>query len=91
MKIHTLMAAVVSASFLTACMPMTPYLDAHYGETAQMAVAQQTINPDAAQNTNPVKGVDGTTAKNAIELYHNASKAPPATTNIFNIGIGSGQ
>lgn len=91
MKIHTLIAGVVSISLLSACVPMTPYLDAHYGETVKMAVAQQTINPDASQNINPVKGVDGTTAKNAIDLYHNTSKAPPPATNIFNIGIGSSQ
>src|SRR5437899_12128733 len=90
MKILTIVAACVASGLLTACVQPTPYLDEHYGEAYRMAVAHQTINPDAAQNRNPVNGVDGVTARNVMQTYQNTSKEPPPSTNIFNIGIGSG-
>jgi hypothetical protein len=87
MKTLTIVIAPIAAALLTAC-ASAPYLDSHLGESVNIAKAQQTINLNASQNTNPVYGVDGVTARNAIQLYQNSSKERPPSTNIFNIGIG---
>jgi uncharacterized protein YcfL len=88
MKTLTIVIAPIAAVLLSAC-ASAPYLDSHLGESVNMAKAQQTVNLDASQNKNPVFGIDGQTAKNTIDRYHSASKEPPASTNIFNIGIGN--
>ena len=61
----TLMA-VLPVCLLTACVPMSPNLDSHFGEAVNMAKAQQTVNPDASKNPDPVSGVDGKAAQSAI-------------------------
>ena len=47
----------------------TPDTDARLGESVNIMKAQQTINPDASRNTNPVAGIDGKAARAAMEQY----------------------
>ena len=54
------------------------------------AKAQQIINPDAALNKDPVAGIDGQAADAAMDRYHKSFVTPPATPNVFNIGVTSG-
>lgn len=67
----------------------TPVLDDHFGYAVNMAKSQQTINPDASLNTDPVAGIDGVAADNAIDRYHKITKEPQPTFNIGG-GIGGG-
>jgi hypothetical protein len=67
----------------------TPYLDSRFGSAVNAAKAQQTINPDASRNTDPVAGLDGTPAKDSIERYQNTFKEPPPTFEIFGITGGA--
>ncbi|MFC5301303.1 hypothetical protein [Azospira restricta] len=73
----------------------TPNLDAQFGQAVEMAKAQQTLNPDASKNPDPVKGVDGRAAREAIERYEASFQRPPPQQNIFSIGVsgtsGGGQ
>lgn len=67
----------------------TPEIDARHGEAMSMLKAQQTINPDASRNTNPVAGVDGKAAKGAFDNYRDSFRKPPAEPpNFFTIGSG---
>jgi hypothetical protein len=75
--------AVLIAMALGACTPTTPYLDANFGHAVNAAKAQQIINPEAGKNTDPVAGLDGTSAKESIERYHSTFKEPPPTFDIF--------
>lgn len=75
---------------LAGCATNTPYLDDHFGEAVNAAKAQQIINPDASQNTDPVAGVDGQAAKGAMDRYQKSYVQQPAPSNVFNIGVGSG-
>jgi hypothetical protein len=68
----------------------TPRLDSTFGDAVKAARAQQTLNPDASQNTDPVAGIDGEAANSAVDQYEKSFKSPPATGNVFNIGVGSG-
>lgn len=65
----------------------TPELDRHFGETVNMMKAQQTLNPSAALNTDPVKGIDGKAAKSAYDEYQESFRAPTPQPNAFTIGV----
>jgi hypothetical protein len=88
-------AMAIAAGFLLAgcASTTTPYLDQHFGEAVKAARAQQTINPDASKNPDPVAGVDGRAAKDAMDRYHKSFENPPASFNVLNIGgsMNSGQ
>lgn len=73
---------------VTACMPLTPNLDQKFGEAVNQAKAQQTLNPDASLNTDPVVGLDGVAANAAIDNYTKSVKTPPPPATIINIGGG---
>lgn len=40
-----------------------------YGVSQKLAIANQTLNPDAGRNTAPVEGLDGFAAKKIHEQY----------------------
>ena len=54
-----LLAMAGAAGLLGSCTPVTPNWDARFGETVNMAVAAQTLHPDADRNQDPVAGIDG--------------------------------
>ena len=83
-----ILSAMIASVAMVGCASTTPILDEHFGATVNAAKAQQTINPDASLDTNPVAGIDGQAADAAINRYHKSFVAPPASTNVFNIGIG---
>lgn len=58
----------------------TPHYDQHFGEAVRAAVAQQTINPDASRNTDPVAGLDGKAAGHTMDNYEKSFKTPEKTT-----------
>lgn len=61
---------------LAGCMAQTPHYDDHFGEAVRTAVAQQTINPDAARNTDPVAGLDAKSADQTINNYNKSFSSP---------------
>jgi len=85
-----ILASLFASATLVGCATNTPVLDEHFGEAVNAAKAQQTINPDASLNTDPVAGVDGQAADAAVDRYHKSFVQPPATTNVFTIGVGGG-
>lgn len=92
---HTLtfkfiLAILLVSAVLAGCATQTPILDQHFGDAVNAAKVQQIINPDASQNTDSVAGVDGQAANASVDRYHKSFVQPPATTNIFNIGVGTG-
>lgn len=81
--------ALIVGGALSGCASNTPRLDASFGEAVEMAKAQQTLNPDAPRNTDPVAGMDGVAAHGVMDRYNKSFKQPPPPVNVFNIGIGS--
>ncbi|HTD04524.1 hypothetical protein [Undibacterium sp.] len=75
---------------LTACAQITPHADAVFGDTVRIAIAQQTMDPDASKNADPVSGMDGRAARDAVDRYHKSFKEPTPHPSVFTIGIGSG-
>lgn len=83
----TLLVPIVLAGCTT---PQKSVIDDHFGEAVNAAKAAQVINPDASLNTDPVAGIDGQAANGAVDRYHKSFVQPPASTNVFTIGVGSG-
>jgi len=83
-----ILASMLLAAGLSACVPATPHLDQKYGEAVGLARAQQTVNPEASRDTDPVAGIDGKAAAATINKYHDSFKEPPPTMNVINIGGG---
>lgn len=81
--------ALVAIGMMTGCAPATPRMDQHFGEAVNTAKAQQTVNPDASRNADPVAGLDGPAAKFTIDRYQKSYQTPPPPINVFTIGVGS--
>ena len=71
------MVALLGCAVLAGCVSTTPYLDDQHGASATLS-AQQTLDPDASRNTNPVKGLDGKAAKGALDNYRDSFRLPPS-------------
>ncbi len=84
----SLLALLVAG--LTGCATSsTPQFDSNFGDAVNAARAQQTLNPDASQNTQSVDGMDGKAANSVMDRYHQSFEKPTPVGNIFNIGVGS--
>jgi hypothetical protein len=82
------MVALLGCAMLAGCVSTTPHLDDKHGAAATLARAQQTLNPDASRNTNPVKGLDGKAAKGALDNYRDSFRQPPSEAEVISIGVG---
>jgi hypothetical protein len=82
--------SLAALGLLSACAPTTPQWDASFGNAVSTAIAQQTLNPDAYSNPDPVSGIDGRAAREAMDRYQKSFKQPAPQPNVFTIGVGSG-
>lgn len=86
----TILTLAVSVSAMAGCVSSTPDLDSKFGDAVILSRAQQTVNPAASQNTDPVAGIDGKAAAGARDRYNKSYEHPPASGNVFMIGVGGG-
>jgi hypothetical protein len=88
----TRFANVASAALLLAlvggCASRSPNLDAQFGKSVRLLNAQQTINPNAMANKDPVLGLDGKAAMSGYNDYQKTFAAPVPQPATFTIGIG---
>jgi len=75
---------------LCACASPTPQLDRKFGQAVNTAKAQQTINPDAANDRDAVDGIDGPAAKESIDRYQNSFRTPVPVADINASGSSAG-
>jgi hypothetical protein len=83
-------AGIAAAAMLCGCTATTPRLDTHFGQAVNTAKLQQTLNPQASANTDPVTGLGGVPARESIIRYNDSFKTPPPTFEIILNGV-SGQ
>ena len=58
-----------------------------YGTSHRLAIFNQTLNPDAEKNLDPVEGFDGPAAKSALETYRTGFERPtPPPAYTLSIG-----
>jgi hypothetical protein len=72
---------------------LTPQLDCRFGDAVNMAVAKQAIDRDAAMRNagKNAAGLDGASAKEAIDRYHKSFRTPEPNTSAFTIGVSGSQ
>lgn len=77
--------AIAALALLAGC-STTPDYDARFGDSVRQARLAMTINPGAGANPDPVTGLDGPAAREAIIRYQDSFKTPPPVVNVINIG-----
>jgi hypothetical protein len=82
----SLVSLFTLVALLAGCGSTTPNYDMRFGDAVRQARFDMTINPNAGQNPDPVLGMDGVSAKEAMTRYQGTFKAPPPVTNVINIG-----
>ncbi|QJD89658.1 hypothetical protein HH213_05800 [Duganella dendranthematis] len=80
-----LLAVMAMAASLGAC-ALTPRVDRNFGSSVRLALAQQTLNPQARDNRAPVNGLDAQAAKSAYDNYQRSYASPEQQQNSFSIG-----
>jgi hypothetical protein len=65
---------------------ITPNYDLRFGDAVRESRQRMTLNPNAGSNPDPIAGMDGPAAREAIGRYHDSYKAPPPVVNVINIG-----
>jgi len=82
-------SALAAVAALAGCVAATPRVDARHGAAVTALRAQQTLNPDAPRNMDPVQGLDGKAAKGALDNYRDSFRTPPAEASpVVSIGVG---
>lgn len=64
----------------------TPNYDARFGDAVRQARQRMTLNPSAGTNADPLLGMDGRSAREAVVRYQDTFRAPPPVVNVINIG-----
>jgi hypothetical protein len=77
---------IAAAVVLAGCASATPKYDARFGDAVRNAKQATIVNPSAGANPDPVAGLDGKAARDAVLLYQGSFKAPPPAVNVINIG-----
>ena len=69
--------------------PPLSEVDQNFGNAVRAAIAQQTINPDASRNRDPVTGIDGKAGVGAVDSYHQTYEAKTSQGTPINVNIGT--
>jgi len=84
------LAALFGVTVLSGCaVDPAPVVSEEMGQAVRAAQATQTLNPEASKNSDPVSGIDGVAAKNAVSTYQKSFQAPPPTFTVINVGGGA--
>jgi hypothetical protein len=80
---------IVGGIVITGCAGPS-VLDQNWGRAVETARFNQTLNPMASENLEPVQGLDGTSADNVLEAYRQSFKTEnkSARYDIKLTGIG---
>jgi hypothetical protein len=71
------------------CVATTPRMDSKFGDSVNIAKAQQTINTDASANKANTQ-IDGNAAKGVYDNFQKGIKTPEKQPSAFTIGVGGG-
>lgn len=87
-KYWLLIGIIIALSLAVGCARQQSRLETDYGVSHKLQKYNQTLNPEAEKNLDPVAGLSGKAAQNAEEKYQKGFEktAPTATTYQINIG-----
>jgi hypothetical protein len=82
-------ALMVAALLLGGCSTQSR-LEMDYGTSYKLAIMNQTLDPKAEKNVEPVYGLDGPVAEKVVDKYEKSfEKTTPPPSYILNLGGGS--
>ncbi|GGE81559.1 hypothetical protein [Massilia psychrophila] len=81
--------AVLAALAMLAGCAATPNYDKHFGDAVRQSRAAMTVNPKASANRDPVAGLDGQAAAQAMARYQDSFKAPPPPVPLISLSSSS--
>jgi hypothetical protein len=64
-------------------------LEKDFGNSVNLAISNQILNPEAGKNIEPVSGLDGEAAQATLEKYRKDFEKPPAAAP-YTLSIGAG-
>jgi hypothetical protein len=93
LKRHFLIIGIFSGMlFISSCAGTTPYSEdsltnRNWGKSKETTIYNQMLNPDAAENLDPVSGLDGSAAGANVEKYKESFKEtePQEIVNILKL------
>ena len=88
-KIIVLIWLIVSFSLAIGCAWQQSRVEMDYGTSHQLQKYNQTFNPEAEKNLEPVTGMDGRAAQGVVENYEKRFEKETKTTTSYQINVGS--
>lgn len=88
MKTQNILMAIAMLS-LSACQATMPRYESEFGDSIRNTFNAQVIDPEAANNQDPVAGLDGRAARDAIHNYQKSFAKPTPEPSVFSIGVGN--
>jgi hypothetical protein len=88
MKTNISLIALALITFsLAGCATEPSRVEMDYGTSYKLAVYNQTLNPDAEKNIDPVYGIEGLIAEKNVEKYRKSFERPLPTTNTYILSV----
>ena len=79
---------LLSLALLAGC-ASAPRYDARFGDAVRQARLAMTVDPQAGSRPDPVAGIDGRAAHDAMVRYQDSFKTPPPVVTVINVGGAS--
>jgi hypothetical protein len=89
MKAFILIMGLILIGTLAGCAGNTTLVEQEWGTSYKLAVVNQTLNPDAEKNLEPVYGMDNKAADKVVNKYNKEFDKPPQVP-VYSMGVASG-
>ncbi len=75
---------------LAACSQFERPVDSKFGDSVRLLMQGQIANPEAPLLTTQQSQSDGQSSRSAVDRYQKSFEAKSPSSNVFNIGVGTG-
>jgi hypothetical protein len=89
MKALLLITGLITMGLLAGCAGNTSLVDQEWGTSYKLAIANQTLNPNAEKNLEPVYGLDNKAADKVVNKYNKEFDKPPLVP-VYSMGVAGG-
>jgi hypothetical protein len=89
MKALLLITGLITMGLLAGCAGNTSLVDQEWGTSYKLAIANQTLNPNAEKNLEPVYGLDNKAADKVVNKYNKEFDKPPQVP-VYSMGVAGG-
>jgi hypothetical protein len=83
----TVITLLVMAFSLGGCATEPSRVEMDYSTSYKLAIYNQTLNPDAEKNLEPVSGIEGQVAEKIVEKYEKSFEKPLPASPTFSITV----